>query len=238
MLTEFTGPSGMKVCAHSLEHANLATAYEVHFASPEEITQNGGVCAACAAKFRKNHHNAAAIAGAVELPVTISEAAHVTISEDHAATCADGSEQITDFNFADIDIALGAIEDESPNVRADAAALFAALMTWIWSPGNIKTAMIKMSALTASLNPTYLSDKSYLEIANELGTSKQAISKAALKFSDKFGVQWFRSRSVEARENMRLSQLGHGPRRGKKSVPIADTADTYMPHGGCHKDSF
>jgi hypothetical protein len=218
MQTEFDGPPGMKVCAHSLDHANLATSYHVHFASPEEIAANGGCCAACADKFRKNHHNAAAIAGEVELPVAIADLPRLTITEDHAAVCVGGVEQISDFNFEDIDIALGAIEDASPNVRADAAVLFATVLGWIWTPGSIKTAMIKMSALTAGLNPDYLGNKSYEEIATELGATKQAISKAALSFSDKFGVRWFRSRGDEERENMRLSQLGHGPRRGKKSA--------------------
>jgi hypothetical protein len=220
MKTQFEGPPGQVVCAHSLEHANLATSYELHFATQEELEKNGGVCDACLSKFRKNHHNSRAIAGETELPVVFAESPRLSVDEDHIAYVGAGlgdMEPVQDFSFADIDAALGAIEDESPNVRADAAALFAALMTWVWSPGSIKTAMIKMSAITSSLRPDLLCDKTYAEIAFELGTSKQTISKAALAFSDKFGIQWFRSRSAEGRENMRLSQMGHSPRHGKKS---------------------
>jgi hypothetical protein len=182
----------------------------LHRVPQAELDSHRGLCKKCFEKVQRN--NCRVLAGKVETPVELSVPYHnLNPEEDHSGYVAPGEAvQTVDFNYDEIDRLLGLVESEPPTVRATAAALFAEIMAWVWSGKYpFKSAAIKFAALTAGLRPDLLGDRTFLQLGREYGVTKAAISKAALKFSDAFGIQFTRSRTESARNHMAVQAIGH-----------------------------
>jgi hypothetical protein len=224
----------MVICPVSSDREWAASErYERHYATPQELQENGGVCRRCREKFRK--HNGGFISGRIETPAAMTH--HVAQSDgEHAGFEALGPEQIIDFPF----VALDGIEHDPIRTAAD---VFATVMTWVWGAGSIRSAMTRLAALTAALRPDLLGNKSYQQIGAELGVSKQSVARFGVAFCDEFGIQCARGRLPEARNHMRTAQLksyeaGRRKKPRPRRVVIASQEDTNISHGAPHKESF
>jgi hypothetical protein len=133
---------------------------------------------------------------------------HLAFAEDHHQLI--GS---VDFNFDDVDEALGFIRKASPSAREEAACLVRELMTWCYR-GNrpLRAAAVKLACVASGLRPDMLGDRTLGEIAAEFGISKQGMAAQSRRFSDAFGFKFARSRSTESRAKMAAARRG-GPNR-------------------------
>jgi hypothetical protein len=124
--------------------------------------------------------------------------------------------QTSDFNFDDIDTALGLVEEAPPAARAQAGELVRQIFAYCFKSRqgkpNLKTAAAKLAAIGAGLRPDAFDDATQGELAAQLGLTKAALSKTSVKFQDAFGIKFARSRSKEARQRMAAKRLG-GPDR-------------------------
>jgi hypothetical protein len=148
----------------------------------------------------------------ITIPIPMTETNHDpggAIDQDRAKFCDGAISQITHFDFDDVDRALGLIESTPADARAEAAELVAQLMIWIWGSGAVKTALVRMTAMTAGLRPGLLQDKTYKALGQELGVSKQTLSKTALRFSAAFDTKLARSRSDIGRRHMAEAAMGN-----------------------------
>ena len=156
---------GLVVCPHSLEHANFLSRYELHHATPAEIKANGGVCRACRAKFEKHH--ATALHEPTEPHAEHAEP-HRPRHDDELPTFADGAPcQVSQFDFAAIDEALGFVHATPQDARAIAAELIGKLLATIFRPGqSLKQATLKLAVIGSGIRPDLIA-RSTAEICAE-----------------------------------------------------------------------
>src|SRR5690606_11070086 len=140
------------------------------------------------------------------LPNAAHEAGTVNIPDRDVAVVDGESVEVVHFDFEAIDQALGTIENASADARTEAAELLSALLVWVFPPGiKVRGALVRFAAMTAGLRPD-LMEGTYQSLASECHCSKQAVSKAAMRFQGAFNFKFGRSRSLAARNNMARSQ--------------------------------
>jgi len=207
---------GKKVaCPRSLDNANLLTDFKLHFATPEEIAANGGVCKKCRKEIQK--HGKAILAGKVETPGAMVPPP-AQMPDDHAAWQRVSGEnyaeltQTTDFDYDAVDEALRFVEAAPADARAQAGEVIRQVFAYCFGRGNLTAAAAKFAVIGAGLRPDVLDDATQTDLANRLGLTKAALSKASVKFQDAFGVKFSRSRSADGRAKMSARRLG-GPNR-------------------------
>ena len=154
-------------------------------------------------------------------------------ADDHVAYVNGQLEPYEDFPFDEIERReteqlFGFVKDAPEDVRQLAAELWGQTLAWMWTQAGIKSATIKLVALTAGLRPDLLGDRAYLQLANEMGVTKAAIPAQSIRFQTIFGVKVARSRSEEGRANMRAARLNQGgvSRRTKRKPADAEVIDT------------
>jgi hypothetical protein len=224
------GETGPIVCPRSLANADLLSEYKLHYATLNELKANGGICAKCAAKIRRV--NAAMLAGR-----EIREDSHnghypAPVPDFHAGWEDDDEHKLVptiEFNFDDVDAALGIIHAAPRDARTQAAELFRQLLIWCFA-GNplLRTALVKFTTIAAGLRPEILDDRTMTELAMEIGVTKQAMSKQATNFSDAFGIKFGRGRSKESRARMADARRG-GPPRNFGTHPIKESPTPKPP---------
>ena len=146
----------------------------------------------------------------------IRTAPHSAFAQDHEAV------MTTDFDceqvFHDIDEPLNLIRKARPSSRKEAAELFRVLATWCFpGRGRLHPAVVKFVTIISGLRPELLGDRPGIDLAAELGISKQALTRQSLRFQDAFNIKFSRSRSKDQRERMAAARRG-GPNRNTKSL--------------------
>ena len=211
-----TDSKGRVACPASFEHANLLTDYKIHYASPSQIAKYG-ICRKCRARMKKS--GKAILNGKTETPA-VFEHRHDLTPEDHAGSVAPGDVvQTVDFNFDDVDIALGLVEAATPDAKQEAAELFGRIMAWTFRPPvNLRIATARWATICAGIRPDVLNDRTLAELGHEIGLTKQDMSKHGRSFQDVFGFKFSRSRSEQACAKMRARRLG-GPDRHVTRMP-------------------
>lgn len=210
--TTTTDQSEIIVCPNSDEHCHpLASGYVLHHASRAELAAHGGVCRECFEKFQKG--NQKCLHGKVETPAEFLPEQVSSLYHDHVGGEEGHRVAVEDFNFA----ALDGDGEVTPDAREQAAVLIARLFVWVWSKPSLQSALVKFSALSAGLRSD-LCRHNYSEIAEELGVTKSAVSKAAVNAENAFGITFTRSRSKAARDNMAAAQRGHAPTNRRKAA--------------------
>jgi hypothetical protein len=206
-------------CPSSWDRANLMTSYEVHYATPKELKQNGGVCRRCFLTFQSRNQTL----DGTEKPVEIlsNDRPLDPVLDCIGFTAACQPEQVVPFDFGKIDEALGEVESTSEDTQAQAAALFSQIMSWVWAGPNVSLhhATVRFAVLTGGLRPELIANLSYREIGIRMGITKQAVTKVAKKFEDAFNFRFSRSRPESARVHMRESATGHPPTNTKHHLP-------------------
>jgi hypothetical protein len=77
--------------------------------------------------------------------------------------------------------------------------------------------VVKFVTIISGLRPELLGDRPGIDLAAELGISKQALTRQSLRFQDAFNIKFSRSRSKDQRERMAAARRG-GPNRNTKSL--------------------
>lgn len=139
---------------------------------------------------------------------------YVSIVREGCAHYADGEiVESVEFDFDGIDEALGFIHRTPPQAREQAAELFRNLTAWCFTDGQpLRAALVKWIAIVSGLRPDLLENRSGRELAAELGVTKQALSRQAIRFCDAWQIQFARCRLKESRERMAAARRG-GPNR-------------------------
>ena len=217
MHATFTDSKNRVACPASLEHGDLINSGQVHYASRRQI-EKYGLCRKCRKRMKK--HGKAILNGKVEQPASMNEHhIHLDVEQDHAAFAATGEAvQVVDFDFDEVDRALGLVKETPPDAREQAGELIRQLMAYCFPAGrklNLRTAAAKFAAIGAGLRPDALSNASQTALAENLGLTKAALSKASVKFQDAFKIKFARSRPLSSRAKMRARRLG-GPDRHHK----------------------
>lgn len=207
----FTDKTGRVACPASLQFGDLINSGSIHFASRKQIEKHG-LCRKC--RKRMKEHHKAILAGKLETPVDMNEQHHApTVEQDHVAFADGELTQSTDFDYAEIDRALGLVEAAPPDARQQAGEVLRQIFAYCFQSKrklNLRTAAAKLAVIGAGLRPDALADESQTELAASLGLTKAALSKASVKFQDAFGIKFSRSRSSDARAAMRASRLAQG----------------------------
>jgi len=194
--------------------------YQLHYASPSQV-EKYGMCRKCRAEIKKNGKSL--LAGKVELPVAFDQHHQRPDLGNHIAFEAPGEAiQTTDFNFDDVDKALGLIKETPPDAKQVAAELFSKILNWCFAARgqSLKAAAGKFAVVAAGLRPDLVNDLTFEQIGAQLDITKQAVSKNAVLFQQAFGFTFARCRSAEARQAMARSQIGHKPTfTGKRNTP-------------------
>ena len=224
-ITTFT--NGKKVaCPASAEFLDPLAGYKLHFASKAELEKHGGVCKQCAEKFKKR--GAAILAGKIETPGAMVPPPP-QMPDDHVAWQNVSGEnyaeliQTSDFNFDEIDAALGLFETAAPEVRAQAGEVLREIFQFCFGTrrkklgaNELKSAAMRFAVVVSGLRPDILNDATHGELARHLSRTKAAASKASCAFEDRHGIQFARSRRSDARAAMRKARLAqHGVNRNK-----------------------
>ena len=225
MHATFTDSKNRVACPASIEHGDLLNPGQIHYASRRQI-EKFGLCKKCRKRMKK--HGKAILNGKVEQPASMNEHHHrPDVEQDHVGFDAAEVVQTTDFDFAEVDRALGLVEETPPDARQQAGELVRQLFAYCFkSKGkvNLKTAAAKFAIIGAGLRPDALNDETQTKLAARLGLTKAAISKASVKFQSAFGIKFRRSRSVSARAKMRARRLG-GPARHRKAAADGQSAN-------------
>jgi hypothetical protein len=209
MHATFTDSKNRVACPASLEHGDLINSGAIHFTSRRQI-EKFGLCKKCRKRMKK--HGKAILNGKVEQPADMNEHHHrPDVEQDHVGFDAAEVVQTTDFDFAEVDRALGLVEETPPDARQQAGELVRQLFAYCFPSQrklDLRTAAAKLAVIGAGLRPDALNDASQTELAARLGLTKAALSKASVKFQSAFGIKFSRSRSVSARAKMRARRLG------------------------------
>lgn len=213
-------------CPASLDRMYCAAEkFVIHRVTRAELKANGGVCAACRKKFRK--HNVGCVRGEAETPAEFHPNHLATVEEDHVAYVEGPGEvhPTVNFDYDEIDrgnpLVAELTEADGPETFADALR---EILNWVWNDGRLVTrtssAVLRFAAMSAALNPRLLNDESYSQIGARFGVTKAAVSKAALLFSDEFGLHMSRSRQESLRAKLSAIALGHAPsNKGPRATP-------------------
>ena len=225
----FTDSKNRVACPASLQFGDLINSGQVHYATRRQI-EKYGLCRKC--RKRMKEHGKAVLNGKLETPADLNEHHHApTVEQDHVAFDHGELTQSTDFDFDEIDRALGLVADAPPDARQQAGELVRQIFAYCFKSKrklNLRTAAAKLAVIGAGLRPDALADESQTELAASLGLSKAALSKASVKFQDAFGVKFSRSRSSAARAAMRAARLAQGGvnRRKRKSAGTSNQTVT------------
>jgi hypothetical protein len=232
----FTDSKNRVACPASLQFGDLINSGQVHYASRKQIEKHG-LCRKC--RKRMKEHGKAILAGKLETPVDLNEQHHApTVEQDHVAFADGELTQSTDFDYAEVDRALGLVEAAPPDARQQAGELVRQIFTYCFQSKrklNLRTAAAKLAVIGAGLRPDALADESQTELAASLGLTKAALSKASVKFQDAFGVKFQRSRSSAARAHMaaaRLAQDGVSRHKRKDTSTSNQTVTTGQAEPG------
>jgi len=176
-----------------------------------------GVCVACADKFSKRHLN-----GKEFKPPTATEdppAIRHFDDPDAAGYVAPGEAVTTcgfDYPHDSVEVAAGEdIHELAEGLRA--------ILSWLWSDGynshRPRAALIKLTAMSATLNPELFDNKTFEQIGKLLKTKKQNLSNAAVEFEERFGIQFRRGRTAAARKRMRDAMIASHAKRHLEQRP-------------------
>ncbi len=221
MQDTITDKKGGIACPVSLENANLLSNYSVHFTTKRQI-EKFGMCKACRRRIKEK--GKALLTGKLETPASMTVHHHaLTPEEDHAANIGPGEVVPTiEFDYDEVDRALGLVESPPEDARQLAGEVIRQVFAYCFGNGNLTAAAAKFAVIGVGLRPSVLSDATQTDLAKRLGLTKAALSKASVKFQDKFGIKFSRSRNESARSKMRARRLG-GPdrhvRQATKGVP-------------------
>ena len=134
---------------------------------------------------------------------------HVAFGDEHHELI--GSTEFPFEEVADrVDGGLTATALDTPTPRELAADVLREVLAWAWlksngKPHNFRVAFNKFVALSSVIRPEFVGELSYRQIGERLGTTKAAVSKNALKFTQRFGVQF--PRQHNGKDNMRRAAL-------------------------------
>jgi hypothetical protein len=216
----FTDSRGRPACPASLE------AGEIHYTTAAQIAAHG-VCRKCRARMKENGQ--AILTGKIEQPADMNEHHHrLSLEQDHAGF--DGTEmtQTADFDFDEIDRALGLVEAAPPDARQQAAEVLREIFQFCFAAPrkkfngkHLKTAALRLAVIVSALRPDAFDQASHGQLAGRLGLCKAAASKACVAFEDKHQIKFARTRSESARQAMRAARLAQGAVGRHK--PKADT---------------
>lgn len=120
-------------------------------------------------------------------------------------------EPTEEFDYSKIDADLGWAERGSPEVaiREEAVQMatdgFCVFLAWVWltptgKARNPESAKLRFLAATATLRPDFFQNKSFNQLAQDIGLTRAAISKISVEFADFFKVHFRCQRRSEARE--------------------------------------
>lgn len=211
-------------CPASAEFLDpLSAGYKIHWATPAELLEHGGVCKSCADKFTKAH--APVMSGRrVETPVDLNEHPmesdfqqdHIAFDEAHRAT------GVVDFSFDEIDGVLATAPDDA---RQIAGELLRHVFQFCFGTNRKKlskmqltTAAMRLAVVVSGLRPDTLNNATHGQLARALKRTKAAASKANVSFQQQHGIKFARSRDDTARAKMRARRIG-GPARHHKDAP-------------------
>ena len=98
------------------------------------------------------------------------------------------------------------------------------LLHWVWRKGTARaspiTAFRRFMVLSATLRPELLDDMTLSQLGQEAGCTKANLSKAALKFTTQFGLEFRRQRTPTSRAHMRTAMLAsHEKRKNENTSP-------------------
>jgi hypothetical protein len=168
-----------------------------------ELSNHGGVCKFCQESFRAAHSHR--LLGKFSHPsdLTSHKVQPHEANFDHGELCG-----ITDFDWDAVEQQLHEVKREPMDVRQQAAAVITRIFTWVWAGRKLRTALVKFTALSAGLRAD-LVERDYRQIGDEVGVTKQSISRAAINAERAFGIHFSRSRSLESRKIMSRAAMGH-----------------------------
>ena len=203
----------------------------LHYVSPAELAAHKGACAKCFARIKHSHRKMQD--GRREDAANFESLKSRLEGQDHVAFVSESHdlEGTIDFDFDAIDD--GLLADEL-SVQAQLADAFREILEWIWHDWKLtkkpESAFMRFVAMSAVLRPELVGDLSYEQIGAKFGgLTKQAVSKNAVNFSDRFKIHLRRSRRSESRAIFRQAQLGHPPTHTRENhrVKIGDRKDSY-----------
>jgi hypothetical protein len=219
--SDFQNADGLVPCPLSLDRASLLSEnFKIHYCHPEELVANRGICKACRNRASKRAGN---FKTRVEEPAepSLHESSPRDIEHDHVGhEIGSGMIQVIDFDFGQVD---GHTQDHfadlDQEIRHEAGTAIGMLLQWIWVR-DLNTALRRLVVLTGGLRPELLGNKGFPELALELGTTKQSLSKAMINFQKQFRFKFSRGRSEEAKRHMSEAMTGHRHwSTRKKSTP-------------------
>lgn len=141
--------------------------------------------------------NKGILRGKIESPVALEVHHHLPDFEQDHGAFADGLlTQTTDFDYDEIDRALGLVEAAPPDVRQQAGELVRELFQFCFGANRkklcahwLRTATLRFAVVASATRPEILNDLTHGEIASQLGLTKAAASKALVLFEDKHGIK-------------------------------------------------
>jgi hypothetical protein len=183
-----------------------------------ELANNKEVCRFCRTSFAAAH--ARWLRGEHE-KLTPENLEPLTSKHIHTDLHFDENGQrvaLADFNWDEVEQQVDEIRDEPRDVRAQAGVVLAKIFSYVWKTPDLRSALIKFSAICAGLRDD-LVGRLYQDIAAELGVTKQSVCKAAVTAERVLGIHFARSRNADGREAMRRAALGH-PGWAKKNKGV------------------
>jgi hypothetical protein len=200
--------------------------------TPKELSTFNGVCKFCRQSFQVSHGGwlRGPRAKTLETPFAFKD-----------VVWADGElQQITDFDFDQVDELLGEIRRSPADSKQVAAELFGKIMAWCWSGNGLsfRKATIRFTTLTAALKPELVAALSYEQIGRRLNLTKAAISKTAKLFERAFNFTSYRGRSEEQCARFSKIQTGHAPTNCKTPHKVLSRKDSFgltAPQRSCRR---
>jgi hypothetical protein len=171
--------------------------------SPKELEDFHGVCRFCRQAFQASNHH------------WLGGRKPQTQQESHSRSDAVWDEgQLTtavDFDFDEVDQALGFVKHSPVAVREMAAELFQKIMFFVWGGKGVQLerSMLKFTAISSAIRPELVGNKTYEEIGQYFGVTKAAVCKIAKKFERAFNFKASRGRSEEHCATFAAAQKGH-----------------------------
>jgi len=186
----------------------------------DELHVHKGVCRHCFASF-KTAHRGWNFGSHREQRAVEAHALPETADHCHA-----------DFDWRELETALGEIEREPADAREQAAEALERIFSWAWQSGSPHAALMKFTSFCSALKPG-LVNRTQPELAAFLGVSKAVLSKHTRNAQAVFNVKFTTTRNNESCERMREAQLkirASGRRKvGQRGTPptprlVKDTA--------------
>jgi hypothetical protein len=213
METTFTDKTGRVACPASIEHGDLINSGQAHYATRRQI-EKYGLCRKCRARMKG--HGKTVLAGKIETPAFIEPHHAVSVTDDHAGYEDGAITPAVDFDYDEIDRALGLVDVAPPDAQQKAGEVIREIFQFCFSTRKknsanaLKTAALRFAIIASGLRPDLLCNASQGEIAAQLHLTKAAASKVAVLFRDRYKLKFARSRPNTAREHMREARLKQG----------------------------